>query len=529
MLHSQPLRGKLRCTGSSHTVDDPDLRVVVGTNAGFLHMFGNDNGEEDWAFFPKELAAVLALRAEDAVSTDHVYGIDASPVLYTKDLNRDGTIDADAAGGGDKAWVFFGLRRGGSMLYALDISDPDDPEFMWRIDEMTAGFAELGQTWSDPVVTMIPGHVDNNGIPKPVLVFGAGYDDVNKDGAGIATPDTRGRGIYIVDAQDGYLVWGVTPGAGSATNLEEDGLEHSVAAVVTPLDSNGDGLTDRIYFADTGGNVWRVDLPGNCLPSDSSCQSGAPPWGIVKLAEMNGGTVATDRRFFNAPDIVRTSAGGVNFEAVLIGSGDRTSPNATDVENQFYMIRDKQVNPYFTSFDASADCDDDDTTVDDFRCGLPLHPGDLYDVLGNLLETGDDAQKAAAAAALAKGWRLDLEGVGEKSVSGSLTIAGTVYFGTYIPDTNEADVCTPEGVGRLYGINLYNAAAAVDFNTDGDLERFWDIGSLPPDTPSPFIDEDGQIWLLLPPGSGSGAMSNPFLTGATIPAPHGTYWYREEY
>ena len=33
------------------TVADPDLRIVVGTNAGF-HMFGNDDGEEDWAFFP---------------------------------------------------------------------------------------------------------------------------------------------------------------------------------------------------------------------------------------------------------------------------------------------------------------------------------------------------------------------------------------------------------------------------------------------------------------------------------------------
>ena len=35
---------------------------------------------------------------------------------------------------------------------------------------------------------------------------------------------------------------------------------------VAVLDSNGDELTDRLYFADTGANIWRVDI-GSSLPT----------------------------------------------------------------------------------------------------------------------------------------------------------------------------------------------------------------------------------------------------------------------
>ena len=141
----------------------------MGSNSGFVHLFGNSDGEEDWAFFPKELAPILPKRRRNALSNDHVYGMDLTPVTHTYDSNQDGTLDS---GGGDKVWAYLGMRRGGSAYYALDLSNPDSPSFMWRIDDSTSGFGELGQTWSEPVVTRIPGYVDGSGVKKPVLVFG---------------------------------------------------------------------------------------------------------------------------------------------------------------------------------------------------------------------------------------------------------------------------------------------------------------------------------------------------------------------
>ena len=46
------------------------IEVVVGTNAGFLHMFDNADGEEDWAFFPKELAAVFDQRRDNLLAVE---------------------------------------------------------------------------------------------------------------------------------------------------------------------------------------------------------------------------------------------------------------------------------------------------------------------------------------------------------------------------------------------------------------------------------------------------------------------------
>jgi type IV pilus assembly protein PilY1 len=531
MLHSKPLVINYGARTNAFSAEDPDQRIVVGTNGGFLHMFNNDDGEEDWAFFPKELGPVLNLRRQNTVS-GHVYGVDATAVVYTRDLNRDGNL---IASDGDKVYLYFGLRRGGRILYAMDISDPGSPVLLWRIDADTAGFAELGQTWSVPVVTRIPGYRDGDGVARPVLVFGAGYD-TNKDLQGVATADTMGRGIYIVDAISGELVWSMTPATDSQTNMEEAGLLHSVAAGVTVFDSNGDELSDRIYFADTGGQLWRVDMPGADLPD-----AGQDSWRAVKMAEVNGGTAGTDRRFFNAPDVVRTAHSGVAFDAILIGSGDRTNPNDMDnpadpndvaVDNQFYMFRDRAINPYFTDAPSSDDCNADPPSVD-FRCQLPLDPNDLYDVSANRIQLGTADEQSAAQAALlaASGWRLDLPNNGEKVLARSITISGRVYISTYTPQSVNENTCEPvSGLGRLYVLNLFNAGAEVDFDGNGNTDRSWIIGEILPDTPSPHFGEDGEIRLLLPPGSGGGGIiDSPFLTGASLPGPYGSYWYREEY
>ena len=48
-----------------------------------------------------------------------------------KDGNGDGIIN-----GSDKVWIFFGLRRGGSSYYAMDVSSPNSPSLMWHINGM---------------------------------------------------------------------------------------------------------------------------------------------------------------------------------------------------------------------------------------------------------------------------------------------------------------------------------------------------------------------------------------------------------
>ncbi|WP_167854828.1 pilus assembly protein [Mangrovimicrobium sediminis] len=535
ILHSQPV--VVNYGGADP--NNPDLRIVVGTNAGFVHMFDDADGQEDWAFFPKELAPILHKRRINDNSINRVYGMDLRPALYRKDVNGDGTLsDVD----GDIAWIFLGMRRGGEQIYALDISNPDSPSFMWMKspEDPNDDMGEMAMTFSEPVATFIPGYVDGEGEPKPVVVFGAGYDP-NKDDSGIVDPDTVGRGVFIVDAETGVLVRSVTPADGSSINLQASGLEHSVPGRVSVLDSNGDGLTDRLYFGDAGGNVWRVDM-GSKLPVNA----GSETWYFTQLADLNNGTATGDRRFFGSPDIVRIRLDSEAVDAILLGSGDRAHPLESTVENYFYMLRDYQTGLYSTPAPSVSDCQPTDPpTPLDNRCTLPIIDPDingnsaLFDITSDSLNTGDPNEIAAARLDFieAPGWKLRLDGYGEKSLSDSVTIRGTTTFTTYSPndpnsvvaDPNDIEVCgIRAGEGKLYFVDIY----------DGKRDTI-QLGPVMPDTPSVHVGRDGKIRILLPPGSSSDGPSDPndppscrggvCDIGADLPAPYGNYWYREDY
>lgn len=477
ILHSQPL---IMNYGGDE--DDPDLRILVGTNAGFLHMFGASDGDEDWAFTPRALVDLHQQRRRNPVTSDNVYGMDLTPVAYRLDVDNDGTIES---GDGDKVYVYAGMRRGGRSLYALDVTNPDSPGFLWSIGPSDTGFAELGQTWSRPAVTFVPGYKDNNGNYKPVLIFGAGYDD-RKDAGGVATGDSMGRGLFIVDAATGAPVWSVTPNANSSTNMQESRLRHSVPADVTPVDGNGDGISDRVYFGDAGGNVWRVDMPGDRLPD-----SAQDDWFIHRLADVSGGSAATDRRIHNGIDVVRTRFDGTAVDAVIFASGDRTNPNATDVQNRLYMIRDEAVSTYTTAEPTASECGDEDFEGD-FRCLSPITDSQLYDITDNALADEDEAAVISTLSG-ELGWRLDFTGSGEKGLAKTVTLGGRIFATTFTPNDllSDINVCEPlSGSGKLYVVNLF----------DGD-RTLLNLAPVIPGTPSVYFSEDGQLRLLLPPGT----------------------------
>jgi type IV pilus assembly protein PilY1 len=426
------------------------------------------------------------------------------------------------------------MRRGGRTLFALDLSTPAIPAFKWMIDNNTTGFSELGQTWSNPVPTTVPGYVDGSGDHKPVIIFGGGFDAANKDTTLIASPDSMGRAIYIVDADSGALLWSVSPAASAGANLQETGLAHGIAARTVVLDSNGDGVTDRIYAADTGGNVWRVDLPG----TDRS------KWSIVRFAALNGSDIANDRRFFNRPDIVRTRHGSMAFDAVLLGSGERNNPLARDVNNRFYQLQDRQVTPYYSARPTAAECGTDatpGTRYSDFRCSLPLGEADLYNATANLVQDGSGPEVAAAHAALysSSGWYISLERSGEKSLSSSITFDGNVVFTTFAPDVVSTSQCVPEpGQGYLYAVNLLDAASVYNFTGEVALleknDRVAIMGKMVLGTPSPHVGEDGRIRLIFPAGGTGGTDADEvegsvFDTGSSISGAKADYWYQEEY
>ncbi|WP_028864172.1 pilus assembly protein [Psychromonas aquimarina] len=461
-LHSSPLA----IPYIKKEINKPDKEVVsllVGTNAGFLHMF-TDEGEtvsENWAFIPEQLLKYgIALKnAAPTSGAKHSYGMDSPPMVIK-------TYDADGAL--EKRIAVVGMRRGGSSYYALDITNPATPSFMWQINGQatgvtaTSGFEELGQTWSVPVSGKLTYKDGTQTKTAPVIVFGGGYDtnkdsctpSSNDDGNSIETcNDSRGRAIYIVNALTGDRVWSLVGGScptGDKHCLHDSSLQDSIPAEVAVMDSDGDENIDRIYAGDTGGNVWRADLVG----TDTS------KWTNIKLAELGGDTSETDRRFFTAPVIARTYKGtNIPYDGVLMGSGDRAKPvsNKTTV-NAFYLLHDYKISP---------------TLFEDDTKPTPIKADALHEL------RGDSTQ--AVTIGESSGWQYIFnQNSGEKSLGKASLLNGTIYFTSFTPNSLPTTCGNSNfGQGWLYAVNIHSGANQLQ--KDGVTQEKMAIGARIPD------------------------------------------------
>jgi type IV pilus assembly protein PilY1 len=161
-----------------------------------------------------------------------------------------------------------------------------------------------------------------------------------------------------------------------------------------------------------------------------------------------------------------------------------------------------------------------------------INHGDLADLTDNCKQEVDVTCSETQNTALAKGWRVKLEGApgreGEKSLSTPLTLGGVIFYTTYLPPevTEDAETCGPrEGSGRLYALSLQDASAAINFNlansvvVDGETielqeeDRYQDLGAgIPPEVVSLGDDK------VLPPGR------DPIEVDVRTRWP--TYWYQ---
>lgn len=479
-LHSKPLAINFGTSSS------PDIRVIMGTNHGFLHMFKDTgvNVTESWAFMPYELLPnITELRANVPTGLHSVYGMDSSPVSYVK----------TGSAGIEKAWVFAGMRRGGKSYYALDVTNPDSPSYMWKIDSDSAGMGELGQTWSEPVVTLIPGWPVGNKDPDlaaPVLIFGAGYSPSTKDAAAVGTNDTEAMGVFIVDAMTGVLVHFFGPASGTRVT-QMPGINDSIPNSVAVLDANGDRLTDRIYATDTGGNVWRMDLPS------ASPKSSTNPWTAFKFADLGGATLISDRRFFAEPAVAQTvftnlsevdvtvgetttktkTYQNVAYDAVVVGTGHRPHPSDKSRADMFYMLQDRHV--ISRSFNGALGNEVPE----------PLTLSNLYNVTSAAPTSDADNIDFG----LKRGWFYGFGGIGEKSLSGASIIEGRVFFTSYLPgETSSSNQCLIAGVGRLYGFDLHKGTRSY-------THEYLEMGERVPDTPQLVVppNANGESYMYL--------------------------------
>lgn len=524
-LHSQP---KFVHYGLTADKKAPQQSVVFfGTNEGYVHAIDVANGQELFAFAPEAAFGAIGKYHDDAIAQPgkKVYGVDGEIETWLNDTNGNGVLD-----NGEKAYIFFGMRRGGDTYYALDVTDPTAPKLAWRFTstpyEKNGGtngqsYHELAQSWAKPVLIkakpLLPEVKNKNGTKmsafsdkekdgKPVareraiLVINAGYDiqqDVNQNVAG----DNKGRAIYLVDALTGTRLWaaGYAEKASStntaltsltdqsAYNVKLPDMKYSLAATPAVFDVDGDTYVDTIIAADTGGQIWRVNLQPKEPIIDAATQKitgyqqKEPTVELVAQLANNGGTAARPsadrRRFFTTPDLMfdRTDRSLV----IAIGTGRRPKPLDKSVDNRLYVLRAKVSQEYSTNPKVN-------TTTNKYEIGQAktLTEADLFDITekdsftnaenrtnyftnGLMLKLGTTYLNGATASSCERNTgttasgrvissRVNCKNEGEKIMDNVSIFNNHVIFTSYLPSR------IPEFCGAALGDNRFNAISLAN-------------------------------------------------------------------
>ncbi|WP_308873002.1 pilus assembly protein [Thiothrix subterranea] len=451
MLNSKPLIVDYGKDASGNKIE----RIFAATNEGFLHSIDTEDGKEQWAFMPKSLLPNIKTFMENLPTKDHVYGIDGPLTLWNYDKNSDGQIKA---ADGDKRILFFGLRRGGKAYYALDITSPDSPVILWKKENTLTvddnAWKELGETWSKPTLAkMRIGSATSNKV-HDVVVFGAGYD-ASKDAETGRQPDQLGRDVMIVDALSGELHWSLQRDVYGG-NPDSNPIKHSIPGDIRVLDMDRNGTLDRLYFADTGGNVWRVDMDHDLRDSDPDMYDYGDAI-LTKIADLgtNGDHGTDTRKFFYEPDTALIQHNGKVHMTIALGSGYRTHPLNTHTEDRFYVLMEPNVyNEPPPGFTALTNAD-----LVNARTGFT-------GVNDNLLTPPADT--------VYKGWYYDFTHTGEKVLAPAITFLNKVVFTTFAPvdDAGQGpsdDPCkVPPNSARAYVLDLFTGKAVANLDRNAE-------------------------------------------------------------
>ena len=439
ILHSKP------------TVISYGSRQVLffGTNEGYLHAidaadFGalsSEGGSELFAYMPSPLLSNidgLLKNTELTGPVKRIYGVDGAMSAWIIDGNKNGKVDASE---GEKAYLFFGLRRGGSEYYALDITDPVNPSLAWKITNQGA-FSQLGETGSKPTMAKLRYLKSGTLRFEHVLVFGGGYDnrldDATLASSGTPPADIKGNGVYIVNARTGDLIW----------SYSGRDLKHSVPSNIQVLDIDRDGSIDRLYFGDTGGNIWRADLNIDDVDDDASKHDVTNDARVSKFASL-GGSGVNARKFFYEPDVAIFKHQGKGTSVMSIGSGYRAHPLDASINDRFYVLHDENVFAIPTT------------------PPTPLTEADL---------ANSSALAGNSFLPTYKGWYKELtNGDGEKVLASPLIFQNKVVFTTFTNTSGAApagDGCaaTSTKETRAYVLDLMAARATVDLDGSGSVD-----------------------------------------------------------
>lgn len=349
VVHSTPVLAtqEAKISSGNNTVESRKEYVIYGSMEGGLHIVDASTGQEQSVFIPKEILAnqLNTLASKEPKGAGLVYGVDA-PWLVDSQYKVKNTVSQVIEDGVKKdvtttaytanlLRAYGGLRMGGVGFYGLDISKVAAPTLLFHIDAKKNGFSRLAQTWNKPTIT----DIRYKGKRTRVLIFGGGYDASVYENETTTNPTgpTLGNALYVVDAENGDLIWSASSSITDSTDrTNHEDIKFSVVAQPAVRDYDSDGLVDMIYFADLGGQIFRVDLNNLAHMNNIAKNIAVRVQKIASLAETN-----FTPRFYDRVTTAVFGSGAERHVFVSVGSGNRSYPlQSSAAKNKIYGILD---------------------------------------------------------------------------------------------------------------------------------------------------------------------------------------------
>ena len=271
-----------RFANAVNPVDSPRHTMVYQGAGTGLHAFDAESatGFEEWMFLPQELQDDQALQR-----ASRIQGVDVAPVAADMRLYRgaerppDGYVDPvgqfardDSANYDLWATVLVGgLRGGGRAFYALDVSVPQTPRFLWELNpeteqrrfdanspdpfldvtvDKTPAKALIGQTHGRPAIGTVVIKENGKRTERGIAILPGGVPE------NPANPQGQGHAIYVVELATGQIIRRFTTYNNSASTPFTAPVTGSVAA----FDTFPGTIISRAFVGDGAGRLLRVDL-----------------------------------------------------------------------------------------------------------------------------------------------------------------------------------------------------------------------------------------------------------------------------
>ena len=387
--------------------------LYVGTNDGVLHAFAADNycpddgepsctpdelaatptiaeGTELWGFIPP-----ILFEKFDSLLGGHQWMADGSPII--RDIFDARALGAAADAQQYRTVLLSGLRQGGNGFFALDITNPLDPEFMWQYSD-----PDLGETYAEPALAQVRVTIDSIEHERGIAILPGGHGETTggtEAATGAAVPGTvegvtsprtvrrewrpEGRKLVILDVATGAVLrhWG------------PETFPAPLVGGVSVYPGNIGALATRAFFTDADGVIWRADF--------SSSTPGE--WSVHAFHDIfHGGTATDGQPAYNAPII---SVNERNEVIVIQSTGDIDRLEDPNAQNRVVSLT--EVLTFNTS-------------------------GDVTETAGRL------------------NWQISLA-AGEQATGPLELFNSSVYFGTFTSSSDPLNACEV-GFSRLWGV-----------------------------------------------------------------------------